>query len=71
MGDKEKVKWLQSLVIIWVPSLFFNFLGAVASQGNAGYEVVVALAWMTVTPVVIYLLILSWRMAYLSGEKKR
>lgn len=69
MSDKEKVRWLQALVIIWVPSVFFNFMGAVASGGVAGYDTVVAIAWMTVAPVVVYLLILSWRMAYLSGGK--
>lgn len=71
MSDKERVSWLQALVVIWSPSLFFNFLAAVASQGNAGYETIVGIAWMTVAPVVVYLLILSWRMAYLSGGKKR
>jgi hypothetical protein len=71
MSDKEKVSWLQALVIIWAPPIFINFLGAVASQGNAGYDVVVINAWMTIAPVAVYLLILSWRMAYLSGGKKR
>lgn len=71
MSDKEKVRWLQALVVIWAPPVLVNFLAAVASGGNAGYDVVVMSAWMTVAPVLVYLLILSWRMAYLSGGKKR
>lgn len=71
MSDKEKVSWLQALVVIWAPSVLLNFLAAVASGGNAGYDVILTLAWTTIAPVVVYLLILSWRMAYLSGGKKR
>lgn len=71
MTDKEKVSWLQAIIIMWSPSVFFIFLAAVASQGDAGYDLIVMLAWVTMAPTALYLLILSWRMAYLSGRKNR
>lgn len=71
MDDKEKVSWLQAVVIMWSPSVFFNFMAAVFSNGDAGYDVILVNAWVTVAPLALYLLILSWRTAYLSGRKKR
>lgn len=71
MKDKEKVLWLRALLFIWggvfVP-LILLVVGVPRSvesaQAVAGG---ILAAWGVAT--VLYLLILSWRAAYLSGRR--
>lgn len=73
MGDHELVKWLRALLIIWgsaIASLVIVLVGDPTSVRAARGMVGGLLAAVGVTTLT-YLLILSWRAAYLSGRNKR
>lgn len=68
MSDREKLGWFQALTIVWGPPVFLILLHhwIAPDEENdllpmTGYAVSVSLA--------LYLLILSWRLAYLAGQK--
>lgn len=73
MSDKEKVLWLRALLVIWggvfVP-LVLLVVGVPRSVESAQIVAGGILAtWGIAT--MVYLLILSWRAAYLSGRARR
>ena len=70
MSDKEKIKWMLALLYIWGTVLWTNVVYLI-SGGHVDAEVFTVTVWFTVLTTVPYLLILSWRTAYLSGRKKR
>lgn len=70
MSDREKVEWLKALLCLWgsaVIPLTFMAVGAPVALTDAPAAIGGLLAAWTVTTV-IYLLVLSWRAAYLSGR---
>lgn len=71
MSDREKVKWWKVLALCWTPGfvmVILLFFGAPAGESREIFTVIfVAFA----APTAVYLLILSWRAAYLSGMGKR
>lgn len=71
MRHEEKITWLKVLAVEWGLFLFFallvGYLG-VEFDTTAGVQVV---AWIAGGFTVLYLLILSWRAAYLSGRGNR
>ncbi len=73
MTDREKVAWLRVLLFIWglvfLP-MFLLAIGAPTSVQAAGKIAGWALlVWGVLTA--LYLLILSWRAAFLSGRSRR
>lgn len=74
MSDREKVVWLQALLGMWGSVLIPVLLLLVVSVPRS-VQVAQAIAggilagWGILT--LVYLLILSWRAAYLSGRNKR
>lgn len=69
MTDHEKTLWLKALLSIWgpmaVPILLAGFMPGPRPMPLDQW------AWMFIVGTGTYLLILSWRSAYLSGRKKR
>lgn len=72
MSDQEKVAWMRALLCIWgslaVPLLLMGIEAAMFRSTAAAILAVLA-AWGVAT--LGYLLVLSWRAAYLSGRAKR
>lgn len=74
MTDQEKIGWLGVLLALcagplWFAAVLGGVLGA-APEGQRG-DTLVTLGWIALISTAAYLLILSWRAAYLSGRKKR
>lgn len=69
MSDGEKVSWLSTLAALWGLLLFVYVLVSVFPGPNAD-DADVKLPWMVGAFTVAYLLILSWRSAYLWGKKR-
>lgn len=73
MTDREKVGWLRALLIIWgsaIASLLILVVGTPTSVESAQFMIRGLLAAVGVATLT-YLLVLSWRAAYLSGRNKR
>lgn len=77
MSDKEALLWVRSLASLWGATLFYTVAPAILpSWGNPEFatsmlpEYIVGMGWLAVGITLLYLLILSWRMAYLKGAKK-
>jgi len=73
VSDKEKVLWLRALLVIWGGSFVPLVLLVVGVPGSVESAQIVAGGILATCGVatVVYLLILSWRAAYLSGRAKR
>ena len=71
MSDREKVKWLRALLVIWgsffVPLAMLAIFVTPSFQENAKAVIGGMLAGVG-TLTLGYLLVLSWRAAYLSGR---
>lgn len=76
MKDREKVAWLQALLIIWCSA--FTTIGLISLFGRAEdanishqLEALKGFTLFILGVTLVYLLILSWRAAYLAGRDKR
>lgn len=69
MGDKEKVAWLAILVVPWI---VFGLVVALAVWSPTPRAVGQLPVLVGLGPgfTVGYLMVLSWRVAYLAGRKK-
>lgn len=70
MSDKEKKVWLQMLICVWGWPLFGVILIGFF-PGPKALEGVTPIAGTVLVLTATYLLILSWRAAYLSGRGRR
>ena len=73
MTDQEKVVWLKALVGCWSTLIAMPLTAGVTGPiTDPDFpEFVTVWSWMFISFTAAYLLILSWRAAYLSGRKKR
>lgn len=69
MTDDEKVYWLFATVPMWSASLLVSTLAHFFAPEAIDAPEVVAITTVIWLPA--YLLILSWRVAYLSGRKDK
>jgi hypothetical protein len=67
----EKTVWWKVLALGWGVMLVYTFVMGLLGTHKGQTEGVVAMAWISAAFTVLYLLILSWRAAYLSGRGKR
>ena len=70
MNDKERVEWLKALTVIWGVPLGLILITQWAPEPEPE-DVLIVAGIVSTSGTVLYLLILSWRLAYLRGRKKR
>lgn len=68
MSDKEQLIWWRVLATEWGLFLFFALFLAIAGTDKGKTVGVEIVAWIAVGFTALYLLILSWRAAYLAGR---
>jgi hypothetical protein len=72
MQPTEKIAWLQVLLWMWGAALMILTAILLTAQIPLGEQIAMmrVIAWMGLGFTLFYLLILSWRAAYLSGRGK-
>lgn len=69
MSLKEKHAWLTVIASAWGMLLFYTTAPAIlGGQADGYYDYVQFMGWMAGGMTAGFLLILSWRMAYLKGR---
>jgi hypothetical protein len=70
MRDRERILWMDALVGV-LGTLVFIIVVTTLMPGPNAHEAPVIVTWITLIGLPVYGLILSWRLAYLSGRKRR